>query len=192
MERENKTYGHALEHIQPADLLLYRGTGIVSRVVSIASMSAYTHAAKVSVLDGSPYVVEIRELIGGRITSLRKQVATYPGRIDYYRANPDDRWPNYNRLGADRYMRDLTDYPYGLRHLWTAAMCHLPVVRIWFGVPSEEDVADGHPPFCSDACSLADRIGGGVDPVLHTSDRQTKPSDLARSHFYQYQFTLIP
>jgi hypothetical protein len=39
---------------------------------------------------------------------------------------------------------------------------------------------------------MTDRIGGGVDPVPHLSDRLTEPADLARSPFYEYAFTLIP
>jgi hypothetical protein len=38
---------------------------------------------------------------------------------------------------------------------------------------------------------MADRLGGGVDPVPHLADRLTEPADLARSPFYEYLFTLI-
>jgi hypothetical protein len=37
---------------------------------------------------------------------------------------------------------------------------------------------------------LSDRLGGGVDPVPHLADRLTLPADMARSPFYEYQFTL--
>jgi hypothetical protein len=37
---------------------------------------------------------------------------------------------------------------------------------------------------------MADRIGGGVDPVPHLADRLTEPADLARSPFFRYRFTL--
>ena len=39
---------------------------------------------------------------------------------------------------------------------------------------------------------MADRIGGGVDPVPHLTDRLTEPADLARSPFYQFLLTLVP
>jgi len=40
------------------------------------------------------------------------------------------------------------------------------------------------------ALTLADRLGGWVDPVPHLADRLVEPGDLARSLFYQYLFTL--
>jgi hypothetical protein len=46
------------------------------------------------------------------------------------------------------------------------------------------------PPFCSEACVMADRLGGRVDPVPQLADRLTEPADLARSPFYRYRFTL--
>jgi hypothetical protein len=39
---------------------------------------------------------------------------------------------------------------------------------------------------------MADRLGGGVDPVENLPDRLTEPADLARSPFYRYRFTLLP
>jgi hypothetical protein len=74
----------------------------------------------------------------------------------------------------------------------TAALLHLPLVR-WFVKPELDDNAiDRRPPFCSQACAMADRQGGGVDPVKDLADRLTEPADLARSPFYQYRFTLLP
>jgi hypothetical protein len=56
----------------------------------------------------------------------------------------------------------------------------------------EDDAIDRRPPFCSQACAMVDRIGGGVDPVPHLADRLTEPADLARSPFYRYELTLVP
>jgi hypothetical protein len=39
---------------------------------------------------------------------------------------------------------------------------------------------------------MADRVGGGVDPVPDLANRETEPADLARSPFYRYRFTLAP
>jgi len=81
---------------------------------------------------------------------------------------------------------------YGYAAVLGAALLHLPVTR-WFIQPSTDDEAiERRPPFCSQACAMADRLGGGVDPVEHLADRLTEPADLARSPFYRYRFTLIP
>ena len=109
-----------------------------------------------------------------------------------YAANPDNRWPGYDRAGTVRYIRRLCGCRYGYAALLGAAVLHLPVVR-WFIRPDlDDDTLDRRPPFCSQACSMADRLGGGVDPVEHLADRLTEPADLARSPFYRYRFTLIP
>ena len=73
-----------------------------------------------------------------------------------------------------------------------AAMLHLPLVRMAVRAEVEDGAIDRRPPFCSQACAMVDRVGGGVDPVRHLADRLTEPADLARSPFYQYLFTLIP
>jgi hypothetical protein len=67
---------------------------------------------------------------------------------------------------------------------------HLPVVRLFAQPDVHDDAASVRPPFCSQACAMSDRIGGGVDPVPHLADRLTLPADLARSPFYRYRFTL--
>ena len=71
-----------------------------------------------------------------------------------------------------------------------AAMLHLPFIRMAVRAATEDDAIDRRPPFCSQACAMVDRVGGGVDPVPHLADRLTEPADLARSPFYQYTFTL--
>ena len=71
-----------------------------------------------------------------------------------------------------------------------AALVHLPLVRLFATVDVHDVSASKWPPFCSQACAMSDRIGGGVDPVPHLADRLTLPADLARSPFYRYRFTL--
>ena len=95
-------------------------------------------------------------------------------------------------------MRRLAGCDYGYAAVLAAAMLHLPLVRLAVRANFEDDAdhashgAGRRPPFCSQACAMTDRVGGGVDPVPHLADRLTEPADLARSPFYQYAFTLIP
>jgi hypothetical protein len=71
-----------------------------------------------------------------------------------------------------------------------AALRHAPLCRLLVHPDSDDQRATHQPPFCSQASTMADRIGGGVDPVPHLADRLTEPADLARSPFYRYRFTL--
>ena len=103
---------------------------------------------------------------------------------------PEDRWPQYDRAAAARFMRRLCGCPYGYAGLAAAALLHLPIVRCFVRPNVDDQAVDRRPPFCSHACAMADRLGGGVDPVKHLADRLTEPADLAPSPFYRYLFTL--
>ena len=184
-------YSDARPQIGDGDLLLFRRTGLIS----IAGRGRHSHAAKAAWWDADLFCVEVREWVGGRAVTLSSQVQRHAGRIDVYEVNPDDRWPHYDRRLAVRFMRRLAGCDYGYANVLSAAMLHLPLIR-WF-VSAEVDDAGSQPknrrpPFCSHACAMSDRLGGGVDPVPHLADRFTEPADLARSPFYRYRFTLLP
>lgn len=178
----------AREWIEDADLLLYRNRNLIS----VGGRGEHSHAAKAAWWDDELFCLEMRLMTGGRAVTLASQVKRYPGRIDVFEANPDDRWPEFDRDGAVRFMRRYCGCNYGLAGLVRVALLHLPVVRL-FVRPNVNDWSDDRArPFCSQACVTADRLGGGVDPVKHLADRLTEPADLARSPFYRYRFTLVP
>lgn len=182
------SYAQARSFIRDSDLLLFRRQGLIS----IAGRGDHSHAAKAAWWGDDIFCLEIREWHGGRAVTLASQIQKHPGRIDLYETNPGNRWPEYDRAGAAQAMRRLAGCSYGYAGVATAALLHLPLVRLL----ARPDVADRgsneRPPFCSQACAMSDRLGGGVDPVWHLADRMTLPADLARSPFYQYRFTLIP
>ncbi len=178
----------AASQIRDGDLLLFRRRGLVA----IAGRGDHSHAAKAAWWDDDLFCLEVREWHGGRAVTLASQVARFAARIDVYQSNPQDRWPQYDRRGATRVMRRLAGCGYGYWGVMAASLLHLPVLRL----VAQPDLCDAeptvYPPFCSQACALSDRVGGGVDPVTHLADRMTLPADLARSPFYQYLFTLTP
>lgn len=181
-----QTLTDAADDIQDGDLLLFRRKGLIAT----AGRGVHSHAGKAVWWDGDLYCVEVREWHGGRAVTLASQVKRRPGSIDVYAANPDRRWREYDREEAARYMRRLAGCDYGYASVVQAALLHLPVVQNFVSPQTEDAASDNRPPFCSQACAMADRIGGGVDPVPHLADRLTEPSDLARSPFYRYRFTL--
>ena len=181
-------YADARAHIAEADLLLFRRRGLIS----IAGRGEHSHAAKASWWGGELFCLEVTAVHGGRAVMLSSQVRRRPGRIDVFEVNPENRWPEFDRQGSARFMRRLCGSPYGYGGLVAAAMLHLPVVRWFVRADTDDDAIDRRPPFCSQACATADRIGGGVDPVHRLADRLTEPADLARSAFYRYRFTLVP
>lgn len=177
----------AKNDMRDGDLLLFRRRG----VIAVVGRGVYSHAGKVAWWDAIPFCLEVREFYGGRAVTLESRVRACPGRIDLYRANPEDRWPEYDRQAATAVMKRFAGCRYGYWNVLGTALTHLPLVR-WALFPSvQRNVRslDGAAPFCSEACSLADRLGGGVDPVPQLDDRFCEPSDLARSAFYEYRFT---
>ena len=176
----------AKEAIQDGDLLLFRRKG----VIALAGRGVHSHAAKAAWWDGELFCLEVRELKGGRAVTLESQVKRNPERIDIYETNPGNRWPNYDPTLANRWMRKLAGCDYGYASVFAAALLHMPFVRWCVTAQTEDDAVDRRPPFCSQACAMADRIGGGVDPVPQLADRLTEPADLARSPFYKYRMTL--
>jgi hypothetical protein len=180
----------AAAEIRDGDLLLFRGRGFVARLIGVAGRSDYTHAARALWWGSDLFCCEVRELKGGRAVTLASQVRRFPGAIDVFEVNPGNRWREYDRLGAVRYMRRLAGCDYGYLGVLAASLRHAPVWRFLVRSDSDDRRVDAQPPFCSQACAMADRLGGQVDPAPHLADRLTEPGDLARSPFYRYRFTL--
>ena len=176
--------------IRDGDLLLFRGRGLVSRLIGVAGRSDYTHAARAIWWGDLLFCCEVRELKSGRAVTLESQVRKFPGEIDVFETNPGQRWREYDRRGAARYMRRLAGCDYGYFGVLKAALRHLPLWRFWVRPDMNDRRETSRPPYCSQACAMADRLGGKVDPVPHLADRMTEPADLARSAFYRYRFTL--
>lgn len=179
-------YADARKLIAGGDLLLFRRRGLIS----IAGRGVHSHAAKAAWWDDDLFCLEFRALRGGRAVLLSRLVQRWPGRIDVFETNPENRWPKYDSAEAVRHMRRLTGLDYGWVNLFFVALGHTPIVR-WFPLPAVAGNGTGRPPFCSQAVAIAERVGGGVDPVPNLADRRTEPADLARSPFYRYRFTLV-
>ncbi len=178
--------------ILDADLLLFRSQGVISSLIRTTGRSVHSHAAKASWHRDRLMCLESREFKGARAVTLESQVEKFPGRIDVFRANAKNRWPEYDRAKADAWMWSLTGRAYGYSALMASALMHLPFVRWKIKPPTNDDVKDNRLPYCSAACAMADDYGGGIDVVPHLANWATHPGDLARSLFYEYLFTLEP
>jgi len=191
-KRRLKTLTQARRNIRDADLLLFRRRGLIA----IAGRGEHSHAGKAAWWGNELMCLEVREWHGGRAVTLASQVRRFPGAIDVFAANPptgkgdNPRWPDFDSQKSNQYMRRLAGCDYGYAAVLAAAALHLPFVRALVRPDMEDASVDRRPPFCSQACAMADRLGGGVDPTPHLADRLTEPADLARSPFYQYRFTL--
>jgi len=186
-------YENIRHKILDGDLLLFRKSrfGFLSAAIATAGRGVHSHAGKAAWWRNNLFCLEVREFYGGRAVTLSSQVKKYPGRIDVFRPNADGQWRYYDPENSLEVMRRLAGSNYGYVNVKITALTHLPLIR-WFVKPDKNDDNDHgrkRPPFCSQAVVMAERAAG-VDPVPNLSDRFTEPSDLARSPFYKYLFTL--
>jgi hypothetical protein len=125
-QQEFVTLADARSRIADGDLLLFRRHSLIA----IAGRGEHSHAAKAARWGDDLFCLEVREWHGGRAVTLESQVAKYPGRIDVYRTNPANRWPEYDRTRSTTMMRRLAGCDYGYTAVLAAAMLHLPFVRM--------------------------------------------------------------
>lgn len=190
----------AKSDILDADLLLFRGKGLISRMIRSYGRGRYSHVAKASWIKGELFCVEVRELKGGRIVTLESQVKKFPAQIDVYRTNvlrlPETEQSEgvawYNRKKSDEMMLAFAGVEYGYWAILSTYLLHAPFIKFVAEANVDDEFVSKRPPYCSAAASAADRIGGRVDQVPQLADKDTEPNDLARSPFNGYKFTLVP
>ena len=102
-------FAEAQQKIRDGDLLLFRRRG----AISIAGRGEHSHAAKAAWWEDDLFCLEVIQWYGGRAVTLASQAERYPGRIDVYQTNPRNRWHDYDRSGAVRFMRRLCGCNYG-------------------------------------------------------------------------------
>jgi hypothetical protein len=180
-------YADVRGDLADGDVLLFVGRGRVSRLISWATRSQYTHAALVVRLWDRVMVAESRELRGCRLVPLSAALgATHVARfVPAPWATPSG--PALVAAALDR-----LGQPYGwaqilrigLAKLPTALLRKIPVVGRWIpgGRQWSEDDQDPNGPrmICSQYVAHCYRRGG-VDLVHNLADRDTTPGDIARS-----------
>jgi len=176
--------------IKSSDVLLWRhGPGLIGRVIAAVGRGEYCHAAMACWLGGELLALETVQFHGGRSAPLARQVADYPGRIDWFRVDPLGQ--SWDRAATMHAMMRVVGRRYGWWSLARLTWRRLPIVRLCVRPLTDDQMENGHAPFCSQAVSYALRCGG-LDPVGLTPDRLTEPQDLARSAHLRLQGTLVP
>ena len=208
-------YSQALEQIEEADVLLFRGEGLISWLIKRYGSGVHSHVGMAHWDGDNLECVEFREFKGGRSVSLKSQVESHPDNIDIFRAashvvqNKFEAWPKNieNRsvkpilsnepleykLDSDikseitDTMLEITGLPYGWKNFWKLGKHYLPFCRLAKQNIKDEDPNDVF--VCSTAVTFAYRKNY-IDPVPYLADSATTPADLARSPLFKYQFTI--
>jgi hypothetical protein len=185
-----RRYDDVRKEIKDCWLLAYRGRHFWSRLIAKAGRTLVSHVEKVVLWGDEPFAIGSTASRGVTAVSLASCVRASSGLIDVYECNPDNRWPEYDVAGAAAYLKSRTGNHYGWGSILWIVLSRLPGLR-WIFRVSTEDSEDWHvPPMCSQLATAADRVGGKVDPVPNLADQFTEPSDLVRSSFYRYVYTL--
>lgn len=107
MRNKEYSYNDIKKYINEGDILLYKGKGLISKLISSYGQTPYSHIGIASWVNGNSNTddgilecVEFREgslisglfgqdsIGGGRSVNLYQEVKKYPGQIDVYRPNP--------------------------------------------------------------------------------------------------------
>jgi hypothetical protein len=195
--------------IEEGDVLLFRGTGLVSYIIKKAGRGLYSHAALASWQgeQGKSLLecVEFREWHGSRTVSLSSQVNLFSGYIDVYRPCSQFRELNikfddagqpiineiiktFNGRAVTDNMRELTGLVYGWDRIFAISTYKLPFLRLFAPIEIDDETRDLSM-VCSTSIAYLFRQHY-TDLVRFKPDTHTEPSDLARSPILNYLFTL--
>ena len=187
-------YREAMSQIQEADVLLFRGEGLISWLIKRYGSGVHSHAAMAHWDDDDLQCVEFREFKGGRAVSMKSQVATHPNNIDVFRAANNIEFENVGYSITKDVCNEITDVmggitglPYGWKNFWKLGKHYLPFCRL-----AEQNIKDNDPTnvfVCSTAVVYAYRQAY-IDPVPYLADSAVTPADLARSCLFEYKFTI--
>lgn len=215
MSRIHVPFDTARRILREGDVLLFRGTGIVSSLIKRAGQGKYSHVGVASaVRDNGDKIwecVEFREWNGGRTVNLERYVEQLPNQIDVFRPKSSIKKARFeNEFSHGEYevefdgkevtnmMRRMTGLPYGWKRIFWIAQTKMPVLRLFYSVDDmtqddnvSDPIEDKIYPVCSSAVAYCySRIG--YDLTHHRSDDWMEPSDVARSPLLHYFFTISP
>jgi hypothetical protein len=187
-----------------ADCLIWHGRPYrwLHYAIQSAGASRFVHAALAGWCYGRNEDVGGRLLLGefgrggGRLTLLSSQLQRHSGEWSVFRpAFHDDQ---QRRLAFD-FMVQMTGQRYSNLAIWCNYLRALPVLRWFFGRRSDEnDATTWGARTCSSSVARCLRLVGlnplsgdsWSDPVPHKADYLCSPTDLVRSAFLSYQFTI--
>lgn len=203
-------YSEAELLIEEGDVLLFRGTGLVSNLIQSVTQSEYSHVAIASRHNGNWEVVEFREWYGGRIVDLENylsQSRENKTEIDVYRPckyfskitfDPQTYETAYHREKFDgkkvtRCMREYTGLPYSYKRIWLILKIHLlrlHVIRNLEHITNDLPNKDLVYPVCSTVLSHCFKMSDYA--ILNRrNDQYIEPGHFANSPRLNYLFTPV-
>lgn len=207
-------YQEAINLLEESDVLLLRGSSLISWLIMTLGVGGYSHAGLVSIAYNDagermgPEVLEFREFALSRSVSLQNYILRYPGRIDIFRPLRQVETLEFDCKAREvkrktklfvghlltNEFRSLTGLNYSYLTVLNLFRYHLPFFRLFL---SHRLFDDGLEP---DVRSFADCSNSiaylfqkhFTDLVKEKANWAVEPIDLSRSPVLNYLFTLLP
>ncbi len=176
-----QTYGQIRGQVADGDVFLFRGRYLISKLFEKVDFSYYSHAA-LAVWWGDRLMILQAEGPGIQAIPMSVAVATYPGRVDWYRLRRDELQDLEKKLAAVlvEAKSDLgLAYGFGdlLRNIWH-----------WIAKVKLADPVYPRAMFCSEYVERCFRQGG--INLTGKPDITTFPKDIAASPSLAYMATI--
>lgn len=206
-----KKYSEVKKYINEGDIILFRGNGFFSKIISSYTETPYSHIGLASWINGNSNtddgvleILEFKEGYGGRAVNFEQVVKKYSKKIDIYRSNPkffsmkfsenkiETEEKDFSGKAVTTIMRKMTGLPYGWRRIWWIFKHKLFLFR-FFKLNTNglilDSVGEMVYPVCSTAIAYSFNYNG-YDLVKNRSDEWTEPGEIAKSTQLNYLFTL--
>lgn len=176
-----QTYREVRTRVEDGDVFLFRGQYLISKLFERVDFSYYSHAALAAWWGGRLMILQA-EGPGIQAIPMSVAVATYPGRVDWYKLKKDDfpdcakrlaglLWEAKSDLGLEYGFGDL------LRNIWH-----------WIAKVKLADPVNPRAMFCSEYVERCFREAGMS--LTDKADITTFPKDVAASKHLAYMATI--
>jgi len=174
-------YGQVRAGMLDGDVLLFRGTIFLSKVIEKVSHGQYSHSAILA--DWGPRKMILQAELTGGVQAVPASVAigTYQGRVDWYRIRPEVR----ARLDVAAILAEAKadlGLTYATSDLLRAAAYNI------FNAPLPRDCVDAKALFCSEYVARCFRSAG---VKFQPSDVGTSPSQIAASDALEFMGVIL-
>lgn len=175
-------YTEIRDRIDDADVFLFRGTHLISRLFQAGSKSRYSHSALVGWWHRRLMLFQA-ELTAVQAVPLSVALRSYEGLVDWYKVRPE------HRAKVDP-MRVLDEAKANLGLPYATTGVFRTILHEVAHVDLPDDCDNPHALFCSQYVARCFRIAGL--PLKDEADMAIFPSEIASSPVLMYMGTIVP
>ncbi len=175
-------YSEIRDRIEDADVFLFRGTHLISRLFQAGSHSRYSHSGLVGWWHRRLMLFQA-ELTAVQAVPLGPAVRGYKGLVDWYKVRPEHRSRVDPQAVLDEARSNL-GLAYATTDIFRTVLHEVADLEL------PADCEDPHALFCSQYVARCFRIAGL--PLKDELDMAIFPSEIAMSPVLMYMGTIVP